>query len=327
MAGVKRQNSRHELKWKGPTARRPISAGKKPVADPSSVQHVFLMLAMHLCRKIVLFEPEIKITVYMAALVCGSLVCDFLPVPKGYFARKNNMFNYYFVKWGWGWTLVSVGTFLGLTSWVYCCGNTEKIKKHFYRLLIGTAMWFCWTKSFILIESYTAGCLSEKYTTKLTCVRSGNIWKGFDISGHSFLLIYCSLFIAEEAKSIRGWERIGELIRNDEFDDDSPLKGLSGDEMNHLKDNYVKLTPYVRAAFLNLTVFSILWDTMLVATIVYFHSMVQKVVGGCIAILMWYATYKWWYQLPSSPGLPGQGCFKYADQPMKRTNSFRGFAQ
>lgn len=321
MAGVKRQISRPDRQNVQP--RRTNAAGKKPVADPSTIQHVFVMIIMHVCRKIVLFEPEIKIAVYLSALVCGSLVCDFAPIPRGYFSKKNNMFNYYFVKWGWAWTLLSVGAFLGLTSYIYCCGNADKIKKHFYRLLVGTATWFCWTKSFVLFESYTQGCLSDKYSSKLTCLRGGSIWKGFDISGHAFLLIYCSLFIAEEAKSIRGWERIGDLIRNEEFEDESPLKALSANEMKHLKENYDKLTPYIRTAFLNLTLFSILWDGMLITTIVYFHTMVQKVVGGCIAILMWYATYKWWYQMPQSPGLPGHGCFKYADQPMQRT-SFHG---
>lgn len=321
MAGVRRQSSKYDTKWQSNLLRKPISAGRKPVSDPTTVKHVFLMVGMHICRKIVLFEPELKIAVYMAALVCGSLVCDFTPIPRSYFSRKNNMFNYYFVKWGWGWTLISVSAFLGLTSYIYCCGNIDKIKRHFYRLLIATAVWFSFTKAFILIESYTAGCLSEKHSTKVSCLRGGSVWKGFDISGHAFLLIYCSLIITEEAKAMRGWERIGDLIRNEEFEEDSPLKVLSLDEVNHLKENYDKLTPYVRTAFLNLTLFSILWDGMLLATIIYFHSMVQKVVGGCLAILVWYATYKYWYTLPSSPGLPGQGSFKYSNQPMKRTSS------
>lgn len=321
MAGVKRQQSaKNGNKWVHVSPRRPISAGKKPVADPSSIQHVFIMVVMHICRKIVLFEPEIKITVYLAALVFGSLVCDFMPIPRGYFSRKSNMLNYYFAKWSWGWTLFCVGTFLALTSYVYCCGNKDRIKKHFYRLLIGTAIWFSWVKVFTFIENITIGCLDDKYTSKLPCLRSGSVWKGFEISGHTFLLIYCSLIIAEEAKSIRGWERIGDLIRNEEYDDDSPLKALTVDELKHLKESYDKFTPYVRAAFFNLTIFSILWDGMLIATIIYFHTMVQKVVGGIIAILMWYATYKWWYHMPSSPGLPGQGCFKYADLPMRRNS-------
>ncbi|KFM58659.1 FIT family protein, partial [Stegodyphus mimosarum] len=318
MAVHKGQSASRELKWQNFQSRRSAPVGRKPLPDPMTVQHVFLMIIMHICRKIVLFEPEIKIAVYLAALVVGSLVCDFTPVPKTYFSRKSNIFNYYFVKWGWGWTLISVGVFLGLTSWVYCCGNMQRIKRHFYRLLVGTAMWFCWTKSFVLIESYTAGCLTEKYVTKMSCLRGGSVWKGFDISGHAFLLIYCSLFITEEAKSIRGWERIGDLIRNEEYEDDSPLKALSQEELKHLQENYDKLTPYVRTAFINLTLFSIMWDVLLISTIVYFHSMVQKVVGGIIAILMWYVTYKWWYNFPYSPGLPGQGCFKYFNQPVKK---------
>lgn len=309
MAGVKRQLSARELKWS--QQRKLGSVGKRPLPEPTSIQSVIVMIVLHVCRRIVLFETELKIAVYLAALFCGSLVCDFAPLPRTYFARKSNLFNYYFVKWGWAWTLLSVSIFLGLTSFVYCCGNKDRIRRHFYRLGIGTLMWFSWTKSFVLLESYTASCMSGKYNTRANCILAGSVWKGFDISGHAFLLIYCSLLIAEEAKAIRGWERIGDLIRNEEFEEESPLKPLSEHELAHLKDNYTRLTPYVRSAFVCLTLFSILWDVMLVATIIYFHSMVQKVVGGVIAILMWYLTYKWWFKQPSSPGLPGQGCFKY----------------
>ncbi|CAL1290910.1 unnamed protein product [Larinioides sclopetarius] len=312
MGGVKRKSTR-ELKWQNFYAKS-SSAGKKPLPEPTTLKTVIVMLVMHVCRKIVLFETEMKITIYLAALVCGSLIGDFAPLPRSYFSRKTNLFNYYFVKWGWAWTLLTVSAFLGLTTYVYCCGNSERIKKHFYRLAIGTGIWFCFTKAFVLIEAYTMGCLSTKYTTKASCLQGGSVWKGFDISGHAFLLIYCSLLIAEEAKAIRGWERIGDLIRNEEFDEESPLKALTERELEHLKDNYSKLTPYIRSAFVTLTLFAVLWDVMLAATILYFHSMVQKFVGGGVAILVWYFTYKWWYKQPMSPGLPGQGCFKYCEQ-------------
>lgn len=311
MAGVKRQTSSRGIKFQTSPPKKTPPAGRRPLPEPTSVQTVFVMIILHVCRRIVLFETELKICVYLGALFCGSLVCDFAPIPRTYFSRKNNLFNFYFVKWGWAWTLLAVSAFLGLTSYVYCCGNKDRIKRHFYRLGIGTLMWFSWTKLFVLIESATASCMSGKYNSKTSCVLAGSHWRGFDISGHAFLLIYCSLLIAEEAKAIRGWERIGDLIRNEQFEDESPLKPLSEIELDHLKDNYTKLTPYIRSAFVCLTLLSILWDVMLVATIIYFHSMVQKVVGGVIAILTWYVTYKCWFLQPSSPGLPGQGCFKY----------------
>ncbi|XP_015920030.2 acyl-coenzyme A diphosphatase FITM2 [Parasteatoda tepidariorum] len=318
MAGGKRKSSPKELNWQNFQAKRSQNVGKKPLPDPSSIKHVFLMIIMHVARKIVLFETELKIAIYLGALLCGSLVSDFTPIPKSYFSRRSNLFNYYFVKWGWAWTLLVVSIFLGLTSWIYCCGNIDKIKRHFYRLLVGTGVWFCFTKSFVLIESYTSYCSVDKYTSRALCIRNNHSWRGFDISGHAFLLIYCGLLIAEEAKAIRGWERIGELIRNFEFDDDSPLNPLEDEERQHLKENYEKITPYVRSAFLVLTYFSILWDVMLVCTILYFHSMIQKVIGGSLAILLWYATYKWWFK--SWPGLPGQGSFKYYEQSSGRNS-------
>ncbi|KAG8195610.1 hypothetical protein JTE90_017907 [Oedothorax gibbosus] len=334
MAGVKRQSSSkdrqrssREQKWQTSPSKNTGGAGKKPLPEPTSVQSVIVMLVMHVCRRIVLFETELKIAVYLGALFFGSLICDFAPIPRSYFSRKSNFLNQYFVKWGWAWTFLSVSVFLALTSWVYCCGNREKVKKHFWRLVIGSLMWFSWTKSFVLFEAYTSTCMSGKYNTKTSCLLAGSYWRGFDISGHAFLLIYCSLLIAEEAKSIRGWERIGDLIRNEEFDDESPLKPLTEVELTHLRDHYFKFTPYVRSTFIWLTLLSIVWDVMLVATIIYFHSMVQKVVGGSIAILTWYFTYKWWFKQPNSPGLPGQGCFKYTELQVqaKKISAFQSF--
>ena len=56
---------------------------------------------------------------------------------------------------------------------------------------------------------------------------------------------------------------------------------------------------------------SVLSDVMLTCTIVYYHTMPQKVAGGGLAITSWFITYKLWYKCDSSPGLPGSGLFKY----------------
>lgn len=319
MAGGKRgQTGGTSLKYQSFHAKRVVGGGKKPLPEPTTVQHVFVMLIMHVCRRVVLVDPEVKVPIYLGALVFGSLVSDFLPMPRSYFQQKTNVFNQYFVKWGWGWTLLILGLYVGMTSWTYCCGNVDRVRKHFYRLLVGTVSWFCWTKSFVLIESLTASCYNEKFMTRSSCIKHGSAWRGFDISGHAFLLIYCSLLIAEEAKSIRGWERIGELMLNQEYDEDSPLKPLKQHELDQLEKYYDLFTPYVRCLFIGLTLFVVLWDVMLVATIMYYHSMVQKFMGGVIAVLMWFFTYRWWYHLPSSPGLPGQGPFKYSDAATQR---------
>ena len=78
-------------------------------------------------------------------------------------------------------------------------------------------------------------------------------WKGFDISGHCFLLTWSNLFVIEEARAYLGWERIKDMIRNEEHrrlntdillsrgkegGGDTVLSRLSLDEFLHLRRNY-----------------------------------------------------------------------------------------
>ena len=75
-------------------------------------------------------------------------------------------------------------------------------------------------------------------------------WKGFDISGHCFLLTWSNLFVIEEARAYLGWERIKDMVRNEEHrrlntdillapgQRDTVLSRLSLDEFLHLRRNY-----------------------------------------------------------------------------------------
>ena len=63
-------------------------------------------------------------------------------------------------------------------------------------------------------------------------------WRGFDISGHCFLLIFCNLVIHEEGKAFLGWEKIKDFIQDEEQNrenedmngSDTPLSKLKNDE-------------------------------------------------------------------------------------------------
>lgn len=317
MAGSQRRGKASSaLKWDAYNRTQAVT-GRKPLAEPTSVSQVLIMVGLHICRRVVLIQPSVKVPVYLGILLFGSVMCDFFPLPRTYLSRKDNVFNVYFVKFAWGWTLLTVGSFVAVSSWVYCCGDRALVKRHLSRLAVGTAAWFFTTNFFLVFESYTGYCSSDKHSARSSCLGNGHRWLGFDISGHAFLLIYCNLLIMEEAKSLCGWERIAEIIRNEKYVDESPLKGISEERLVVLRHSYHKLTPFVRLLFLAMTLLSVLWDVMLVCTVLYFHTMVQKALGGVIAILEWFVTYRVFYQLSWSPGLPGQGLFKYADVPRK----------
>uniref|UniRef100_T1J4A3 FAM192A/Fyv6 N-terminal domain-containing protein n=1 Tax=Strigamia maritima TaxID=126957 RepID=T1J4A3_STRMM len=307
--------STSHLKWDRPG--EPCKGkGTKPLPDPVTAKQLVLMIVLYLCRRIVFINPHVKVAVYIAFLFFGSIISDFIPLPRTYFAQKSNFLNVYFVKMGWFWTLAVVGTFVLLSSYVYNCGDKIKVRRHLSRLLIATVFWYLWTSLFVYVESVTGFCSAKPdiYLNKMTCIKNGARWYGFDISGHAFLLIYSCLIILEEVKCMRGWERIGELIRNNDFDEDSPLKHLQEDELLRLNVTYEHLGLYVKCTFIAVTLLSILWDFMLFCTILYFHSMTQKLVGGLVAIFTWFITYHFWYLHDEiSPGLPGKGSFKYAD--------------
>lgn len=293
------------------------------------------MMVMHVCKKTLFYDTNLKVALYLGSLFLISLIGDFIPYPKTYFARSDNLFNVYFVKMGWAWTLVLSSPFLFMTSYTLCCGDAQRlVKRHLPRILIATAFWWSWTKLFRIIENSYGRCNVRGFDGKSACLKGGHFWNGFDISGHGFILIYSSLVLIEEARPIVGWEYIKEHIRNEEHNratgepsSTNPLRNLKDHEVKRLKWLYEKYTPAIRTLFIGCAVLQLLWDVMLVCTMLYYHKMIEKVLSGIFAILTWFFCYRVWY--PSRATLPdaaGQGLFNYQKSrhpplPLKRTPS------
>ena len=58
-----------------------------------------------------------------------------------------------------------------------------------------------------------------------------------------------------------------------------------------------KLTFVVTVLFSTLCALSILWDFMIICTIMYFHTIPEKVIGTSIAVSVWFIVYKKLYQI------------------------------
>nr|CAG4640951.1 EOG090X07YX [Eulimnadia texana] len=297
------------------------SKGTKPLPDPSSIPQVLLLMVVHVCRRILFVDPSIKVGIYILAVFIGSILSDVLPIPRTYFSRKDNLFNVYFVKLSWGWTISVVGAFVYLTSSVYCCGERIKIRQHVTRLVIATLMWFFWTKSFVFVEEGYGYCSKTqvRHDRKL-CLSKGLTWHSFSISGHTFILIYCTLIIMEEAKALVGWEGIKDFIRmedhnrtsNEEARDGTALELLTEDQFVQVKEKYEKYTPYVRFLFIAMAVLSLIWDVMLTSTVIYFHTTPEKFLASVVAVLVWFFTYRFWFiNKYFGISLPGEGLFRY----------------
>lgn len=297
--------------------------GTKPTSQPASVKEIFVLMVLHLCKKSLFFDTNLKVAIYLGALFLVSLISDVATIPKFYLSRSDNFFNQYFVKFAWGWNLIILTPFVLTTSYVYCCGQIDRIlKHHLTRLFVATFFWWLWTGIFNFIEASYGKCnvKDSAFSTKGACLRAGNYWNGFDISGHCFILIYGSLVLIEETRSMLNWDSIKEHLRLEEHcrsvrdtaQSNNPLRNLSDEQLATLRTNYEKLTPYIRGSFIAITIFQILWDVMLVCTMLYYHIMIEKFLGGTAAIGTWFLTYRVWYSMPRViPKLPGEGVFKY----------------
>jgi len=299
-----------------------MTKGKMPCAEAVSVQQVILMMFVHICRKVIYgLDVSYRICIYVLGVLMISVVSDYKSTSssRSFWANPNNFLNQWFVKLGWFWTLLVVGSFVYLSSNTYSCGRFNIIRNNLVRLGIATGAWFCFTSMFNLLEQKSGMCEITKYHRKETCLASGNNWKGFDISGHCFLLIFSNLVMIEEGKAYLGWERIKDFIRNEEHrrltDDkdqsETPLSKLKNEEFLHLRTEFPKRTPLVRLLFCLMAILMMFWDFMLLITVLYFHMMIEKVVASACAVLTWFALYKFFYIQSISPGLPGDGAFKY----------------
>ena len=291
---------------------QPIKSSKLPVAAAStSLQQRFMGLVMCICRKIILVDLELKLHIYLMSILILSLIADILPVPQPAFATKAGLLNVIFARFGWGWTFLTVGSFLFITSYTYCCGRKELVQRHLCRLAVGTAWWYLCTNFFDDIYQETGMCTQSGFMTRKACRANGGTWNGFDISGHVFLMLYNLLFIGEEVKVIADWERIQDFIQEEEF---QGLDRLKPDDLVNLKRAFHDYKPYVLISTVCVTALSLIWEVTILITVLYFHNMPEKVIGAGFAAAGWFLTYHVWYRQDQvwSPGMPGEGLVKYS---------------
>ncbi|XP_033220532.1 fat storage-inducing transmembrane protein isoform X2 [Belonocnema kinseyi] len=317
-----------------PNSTQESRGGTRPTASPSSVGLILVTAVLHVCKKSLLFDTKLKAALYLATIFLGSIVTDYIKVPRTYFSRSDNALNRYFIKWAWGWLLTTMIPWVVLTAHTIGCGRRTILIKHLVRLLFATCAWIAWMNFFHYIETNFGRCYNTKdplHQEKAKCLQAGKFWSGLDISGHAFIIIYSSLILAEEGKTLIGWEGIKDTMIHEEHVRSLPnesstgfLRNLCDEDLDFLKKAHKVLTPYLRGLFVTMTLQQLLWDVMLVATILYYHNMAEKFLGGVAAILTWYVTYHWLFQI-SSLGFtsPRDGLFKYYVESKKNENNSR----
>nr|ACO14823.1 UPF0517 membrane protein CG10671 [Caligus clemensi] len=301
--------------------------GTKPLAERATIGQIIFLMVIQLCRKGMYAVPtSSKVGLYIIGTLILSILAEFSSnsSSKNYLSNPHNVFNIYGVKFGWAWTLLATTPFIVATSLIL---RKNSLQLGLIRLAIATGIWYISTLIFQHIESSTGVCNSPQYISKPTCKRAGFNWSGFDVSGHSFLLIWNNLFILEEARSYIGWEKIKEMLRHEDYrrvsqessEKDSALSKLSIEDFILLRNNYSQLTPIIRGFFCSLAALVLLWDVMLVCTALYFHIMIEKVLGALTAVVCWFFLYQFVYEKAGM--LPGHtGTFKYISIESSRQN-------
>lgn len=236
-------------------------------------------------RALLTFNLHIQLAIYFVIVLVVSLSSEWQSPAPSYFSDKRNIFNQYFVKVGWGWTLASVSLLLVITHVVQQSVLRAQSLLQLIRLLTLTFYWYICTHSFEWLENLTGSCDKLSLGSKRECMREEGRWEGFDISGHCFLLSLSLTVINEESQVLHNISKI--LDRAADIETKVSQKTTP---VSLLSTNYHRL--YVRLVMVLLVCLNLLWLVMLFVTAMYFHSVPQKVLGMVIAGLGWWLVYK-----------------------------------
>jgi EamA domain-containing membrane protein RarD len=118
--------------------------------------------------------------------------------------------------------------------------DRANVSKAIFRFTLSTTLWYISTNFFQILDDFV----------------------GFDISGHTFLLIFSNLLITSELRLSDRQESL--------------------DSLQHVKTSIILLT--------------LLWDFMLIQTALYYHTVLQKAIAALWAIGAWYILHILFYE-------------------------------
>ncbi|CAK5031273.1 unnamed protein product [Meloidogyne enterolobii] len=222
-----------------------------------------------------------KVIAYLILVSILSVIAEFVELPRDLYI-KHNVFNRFGTKIGWFWTCLLLCPFMWITSLIH----NESYLKAFYsqiRLLIATIGWYLWTNAFIKFEDQTGVCQGLNNSSKIDCYNGGGKWiPGFDVSGHTFLLLYSILIVSEESFSFKNLPS-------------KPHSFTTNLPTNQQIKRFEQIRKFVERNFIGLFVLHLLWDFQLIVTALYYHNFLQKLVGAAIAVGCWAVTYRFWF--------------------------------
>jgi hypothetical protein len=252
------------------------------------------------------------------------------PNPVNYFARKDNIFNLYFVKAGWVWTTLAFVSLL-VSQPAYTATSTQqprRLAQAALRYSLATLVWYLTTQWFfgppiidrsfvitggkcerIVAETPTNPAMAvaqegsvsaglEKLFTAAACKAAGGSWAGgHDVSGHVFMLVLATSMLVFEAV---GAMRAVSVGVEDNKKMDGEVSGRS--ESEKVQAQSEEEGDWMRTWSLRLVgaVVGLGW-WMLFMTSIWFHTWLEKVCflireeRSCIAngVVVWAADCSW----------------------------------
>ncbi|KAM4551689.1 fat storage-inducing transmembrane protein 1 [Odontesthes bonariensis] len=216
------------------------------------------------------------------------------------FAKRSHFLYRLFLRSGWGWTCIFVGSFVFILSFSIRRSISLSIR-HLSRLVVAGGLWFGFCKLLDLLENTTGSCYERLHTgaevtngqpllvlregaIKSECLKAGMLWRGYEVSEDVFLLCLCCLVLAEETAVFGPYLSLGGIS-------DAPLRIL----------------------FLFCVLLLCLWIFLLLCLLAYFPQFPTQLLGGALGCLSWRGLYQGWFRQGPSwycPGRPGQGLLK-----------------
>ncbi|KAJ5526913.1 hypothetical protein N7513_011072 [Penicillium frequentans] len=241
--------------------------------------------------------------------------------PVNYFARKNNIFNIYFVKIGWLWTTLAFASLLIAQPAFHYSASLPQSQQHarFRRMVqaitryaLATTVWYLMTQWFfgpaIIDRSFvvTGGKCQEimkqagepssnlspssqleTVFSAAACKAAGGLWGGgHDISGHVFMLVLTTSLLAFEAIGV------GAFSFGSRVDGDGSRERKGSDPADVRTGEQDDGSSLIRTWSLRFVwgVVGLGW-WMLFMTAIWFHTWLEKWSGLFVALSTVYVIY------------------------------------
>lgn len=301
------------------------SKGKKDDSPPTKkylrdtgFNQMINEIIISVCQMYMELDVRKRLQYYFILVVIGGILCDMLPglvrTLLPFRTQKDNPLNQYFVKLGWAWTLVFLIPFQCLSRRSISNSSKWYDLRDLTRIGITTLIWYCSIATFNYVEVSTGKCNQLSIKSRRECLRKGWNWIGFDISGHTFLLLFANLILFEESRIINGFENFGYLLDNknqaarrkalDESRNEAKNENKNANRnRNEIKthespknidhyDLYHRLLLPVRVLYILMTLLALLWDFMLIQTVLNYHNLGQKLIAFVWSVGAWYFCYR-----------------------------------